>query len=277
MAIDIFPGAKLMQLIEWGYPMGQRRFVPAANKAFSVIHITGNSRLPSGENEATWRISDAGLQNSATFFVNRDGSIVQTLGDPLHMAPWANGDLNAPDRSNPRIDALVRDNVNPNKRTIVAIENVGYEPGSSITEAQKRANAKIIRYYHDKAGVPINRQTVIGHYQINSVSRPNCPGKDKSVVDEIVALAQEGGTATGGDMATNWKEVAEHRLKRIKALEKRRDSLVAQLDALEAEIVASADVIAQNEELTQAVNRLRRRINDVKSAVAALAVDVENI
>lgn len=187
---DVFPGATLRQLVEWGYPRGSVRPVPPADKAFSVIHITGNSRLPSAENEVAWRINDTALQNSATFFVNRDGSIVQALGDPLHMDPWANGDVNRPDLSNPRIAAVVRDGVNANQRTLVAIENVGYEPGFPITAAQEQACAAIVAHYHARAGVPVSRETVIGHYQLNSVSRLNCPSSsDKAVVDRIVAAA----------------------------------------------------------------------------------------
>jgi hypothetical protein len=192
---DIFPGAKLMQVVEWGYPMGSMRPVPPASKAFSVVHITAN--LATAENEAAWRIRDTGLQNSATFFVNRDGSAVQLLGDPLRMDPWANGDVRTPDTTNPRIAAMVMDGVNANERTLVAIENVGNEvawgsvPGGyPITAAQEATNARIIAYYHAKAGVPVSRETVIGHYQLNSVSRPNCPSVNKALLDRIVTLAQ---------------------------------------------------------------------------------------
>jgi hypothetical protein len=192
---DIFPGAKLMQVVEWGYPMGSMRPVPPASKAFSVVHITAN--LAIAENEAAWRIRDTGLQNSATFFVNRDGSAVQLLGDPLRMDPWANGDVRTPDTTNPRIAAMVLDGVNANERTLVAIENVGNEvawgsvPGGyPITAAQEATNARIIAYYHAKAGVPVSRETVIGHYQLNRVSRANCPSVNKALLDRIVTLAQ---------------------------------------------------------------------------------------
>lgn len=199
MASDIFPGATLTQLVEWGYPMGSLRPTPTPPLAFSVIHITANTA--SAQNEVAWRLNDPGLQNSATFFVNPDGSIVQALGDPLHMDPWTNGDVANPDLTNPRIAALVRDGVNANERSLVTIENVGREPGNPITPEQEAACARIIAYYHAKAGLPISRETVIGHYQLNSVNRANCPSTDKSVIDRIVAKA--GGTAeapAGDDM-----------------------------------------------------------------------------
>lgn len=191
---DIFPGASFSQLVEWGYPQGTLRAVPGAAVAYSVIHITGNSRLPSAEAEVAWRKNDPANQNSATFFVNRDGSVVQALGDPLRMDPWSNGVFNNPDLTNPRIAACRAAGLNPNERTLVSIENVGYEPGSSITSAQITTNARIISYYHGKIGLPINRQTVLGHYQFDRVNRPNCPAVNKAVIDQIVALAA-GGTA----------------------------------------------------------------------------------
>jgi hypothetical protein len=186
---DLFPGGSFVQLIQWGYPQGSLRPVPPAAKAYSVVHITGNSSLPSAESEVAWRKNTPSVQNSATFFVNRNGSFVQALGDPLRMDPWTNGDVSQPDTSNPRIAAMVADRVNANERTIVSIENVGYEPGNSITAAQEATDARIIAYYHAKAGVPVTRQTVIGHYQLNSTSRPNCPAVNKAVLDRIVALA----------------------------------------------------------------------------------------
>lgn len=189
---DLFPGrAGFRQLKEWGFPQGSVRPLPPVSRAFSVIHITGNPSNPiaTAEDELAWRINDPGNQNSATFFVNRDGSVWQALGDPLHMDPWSNGDIQNPDLSNPRIAAIRSDMVNPNERTLVAIENVGRPADLPMTQAQVEANARIIAYYHAKAGVPVNRETVIGHYQINAVNRPNCPAIDKSVIGRIVALA----------------------------------------------------------------------------------------
>lgn len=282
---NLFPGAKLMQVIEWGYPMGSTRPVPPSGKAFSVIHITGNSRLPSAESEASWRINDPGLQNSMTFCVNRDGSVVQLLADPLHMAPWSNGDVNQPDTSNRRIAATLADGVNFNEYTLVSIENVGYEPGYPLTEAQKKTCAKIIAYYHKAAGVAISRSTVIGHYQINSVTRPNCPQRDKGVIDEIVAQAR---IEAGIDPVAEDPQVIEElkakiaeleesnrrKWQRILALITKRDSLIAEIGTLEEELEAALDQAATAAELRIRVRRLRNRIEDIKAKVATLAADI---
>lgn len=189
---NVLPGATLRQLLEWGYPQGSSRPAPAPDKAIFVIHITGNPGNPiaTAEGEVAWRLNDPANQNSATFFVNRDGSVVQALGDPLRMDPWSNGDVNRPDLTNPRIAAIVRDGVNANERTVLAIENVGRPSDLPITAAQEATNARIIAHYAKAGGYPVNRQTVVGHYQLNSVTRPNCPAIDKRVLDRIVAKAQ---------------------------------------------------------------------------------------
>lgn len=257
MANDVLPGATLRQLLEWGYPQGNPRPTPPAGKAFSVIHITGNSKLPTAEGETAWRINDPANQNSATFFVNRDGSIVQALGDPLHMDPWANGDVNKPDTSNPRIAAVLTDGVNANERTLVAIENVGYEPGNSITAAQEAADAQIIAHYHAAAGVPVTRQTVIGHYQLNSVSRPNCPAVDKRVIQRIVVKA-------AGLLSIQEEEVS--------ALSQCRDYLANCREARKR--LRTALTVAQDELEALKADPALARIEEIKAKVAAAAADI---
>lgn len=275
MANDTFPGAILRQLLEWGYPQGSTRQTPPARKAFSVVHITGNSRLPSADSELDWRINDPANQNSATFFVNRDGSIRQALGDPLHMDPWSNGDVNQPDRSNPRIAAMVADGVNANERTIVAIENVGYEPGYSLTSAQEESASKIIHYYHEKVGIGCNRQTIIGHYQLNSVTRPNCPARDKDVLDRIAALAASYHQPKEDPKVIEyWKALAEKRAARVALLVAKRDELVAELAAMVDEIAKAEATMATLADLRTRVRLIRDRIVAIKAKVAGLATDV---
>jgi hypothetical protein len=254
MANDIFPGATLRQLKEWGFPQGVLRPTPPVAKAFSVIHITGNPGDPiaTAEGEAAWRINDPANQNSATFFVNRDGSVVQTLGDPLHMDPWANGIARNPDRTNARIAAALNDGVNLNERTIVAIENVGRPNDLPITPAQEKADAAIIAHYHAAAGVPIRRSTVVGHYQIDSVERPNCPAINKAVIDRIVALAQ-GLTAAPVDPL----EECQRLLNRVR---RQRDELVTKVSELEDAL----------DDATADKTRLRARIQAIKELAAAI-------
>jgi hypothetical protein len=197
------------------------------------------------------------------------------------MDPWANGDMNQPDLSNPRIKSTVDDGANPNERTIVAIENVGFEPGDPITQAQKRTCADIIAFYHKAAGVPINRNTVIGHYQINSVTRPNCPAHDKDILDEIVAMAQDG-TATEDpkvieelkDKLAACEDTKAKRFRTIVALRAQRDELLAQIAALEDELADALALAQTAEELRIRVRSFRNRIEAIKAKIAALNTDI---
>jgi hypothetical protein len=195
MANDIFPGASL------GPACGfiPRSGVPAG-LAVSVVHTTAG--LSNAAAQVTYS-ARVGSQVTATFWVNRDGSVVQSLPDPLRQGPWTNGILNRPDLTNPRIAAMVRDGANPNTRSLITIENVSLEPGAPITTAQQQTCAALVKYYHAKAGVPINRETVVGHYQIDSVNRPNCPSTNKAIINEIVGIATGATPTTGVDDVLN--------------------------------------------------------------------------
>jgi N-acetylmuramoyl-L-alanine amidase-like protein len=186
---DIFPGARLMQITQWGYPRGSVRPAPNPGLAYSVLHITANA-TSTAEGEATFRINNPAVEVGATFFVNTDGSIVQCYADPRRMDPWTNGGLNGPDLTNPRIAAVVRDGVNPNERSLITIELCGREPTRPITAAQEATAARLIAWAHALIGMPVNRETVVGHYQFDRVNRANCPSFNKAVIDRIVALAQ---------------------------------------------------------------------------------------
>lgn len=78
---------------------------------------------------------------------------------------------------------------NPNLETI-AIEHEGLE-GDVWPEAQKDASATLIADICSRWDIPIDRQHIIGHYEINSVNRPNCPAVDKKIIDELVSLARK--------------------------------------------------------------------------------------
>jgi hypothetical protein len=184
----VFSGAKLMQISQWGFPKGSLRPAPNPALAYSVIHITGNG-VSTAEGEALYRINNPNVGVGATFFVNSDGSVVQCYEDPLRMDPWTNGILNRPDLASKRIAAVAASGVNPNERSLITIELCGLEPARPITAAQEATASKLIAWAHDLIDMPVNRETVVGHYQFDSVNRPNCPSRDKSVIDRIVAGA----------------------------------------------------------------------------------------
>lgn len=174
--MSLYPGNSGTYLHgNYGYPNrgSARRLRPSV---LAVVHITGNSRLPSALAEAQYSARD-GSGASFTFVTNRNGTVVQCL-HPETQTPWTNGDLNYPNKSlGTVLDMLARvaQGYNANELCFLTVENVGYNPGYPITVAQIESLAKLIAWGSVVAGVPVNRTTVIGHRDINSVSRYNCP------------------------------------------------------------------------------------------------------
>jgi N-acetyl-anhydromuramyl-L-alanine amidase AmpD len=82
---------------------------------------------------------------------------------------------------------LIKPGVNPNSYTI-GIEHEG-QATDIWTEALKAASAQMVRDVCNRWQIPIDRNHVIGHYQIRA-SKPNCPAVDKSIIDEIIRRAQ---------------------------------------------------------------------------------------
>jgi N-acetylmuramoyl-L-alanine amidase CwlA len=81
---------------------------------------------------------------------------------------------------------LIKPNINPNLYT-VGIEHEG-NSSDQWPDAMKRASASLIREICDRWQIPIDRNHIIGHYQIFS-KKPNCPAINKSIIDELIALA----------------------------------------------------------------------------------------
>lgn len=103
-------------------------------------------------------------QASAHYLVTKTGQIFQLVKD--EDAAWHAGGVNKP--SWPLYDGN-----NPNLYTI-GIEHES--KGEALTEAQYQATLWLHRQLMKKWSIPVDRDHVIGHYRIDSVNRPNCPG-----------------------------------------------------------------------------------------------------
>ena len=53
----------------------------------------------------------------------------------------------------------------------------------------KSASVELIREISRRWNIPIDREHIIGHYQISS-KKPNCPAANRAIVDELIALAK---------------------------------------------------------------------------------------
>ena len=166
---NVFPGATVIESPWFGYPTvgAPRRVRPTL---LGVLHVTAGM----GDAAATtrWGINVGG--RSWTFCVNRDGSVVQSL-DPVSQVPWTNGDKQEWDTSNPLIVAAANSTYNFNEWCFLTIECVGRPDSDPITDAQRATIRDILAWGSKLSGLPVDRHHVVGHYQINGVTRTRCP------------------------------------------------------------------------------------------------------
>ena len=148
---------------------------------FRPIAIVNHTMAGTLAGTDAW-FNNSSAKVSAHFGVGRQGEIHQYV-DVADTA-WANGDVDKPDWP------LLITGVNPNLYT-VSIEHEGY-PDQPLAEAQYAATLWLHRQLLRELGITPSRDTVIGHYRINSIDKANCPGplfpwdrlfKDLGVVD----------------------------------------------------------------------------------------------
>lgn len=148
-----------MQIIQKPSP----NFKPGRNgkKPIAIVdHITAGL-MPGC---LSWMCNPA-AKASAQYLVTRKGEVYQLVKD--EDTAYHAGIVNKP--SWPLYDGS-----NPNYYTI-GIEHEGY-PTEPLTKAQYQATLWLHRQLIAKWGIPVDRDHIIGHYRIDSVNRPNCPG-----------------------------------------------------------------------------------------------------
>lgn len=138
-----------------------------------VIHIMDGTLFGTD----AWFANPAS-QVSAHYGIGKSGEIHQYVKE--EDAAWHAGRVDAPSSK------LIKTNVNPNLYTI-GIEHEG-KPEDKWTDAMKQASALLICDICQHWQIPIDRNHIIGHYEIYS-KKPNCPSHDKKIINELVALA----------------------------------------------------------------------------------------
>ncbi|WP_213997200.1 MULTISPECIES: N-acetylmuramoyl-L-alanine amidase [Tepidanaerobacter] len=104
-------------------------------------------------------------QASAHYLITKAGKILQLVKES--DTAWHAGAVNKPNWK-------YYDGTNPNYYTI-GIEHEGF-PETGITEAQYQATLWLQKQIIQRYDIPIDSDHIIGHYRIDSVNRPNCPG-----------------------------------------------------------------------------------------------------
>jgi N-acetylmuramoyl-L-alanine amidase len=124
---------------------------PARAIHLIVIHVTEGSFLGT----ISW-LRDPRAHASANFVVDRNGHVQELV--PLHDIAWHSGNWAVNEQS-------------------VGIENVGYtDDPSGFTTAEYRATARLAAVVARRALLPIDRQHIIGHYQVPDPNDPTQGG-----------------------------------------------------------------------------------------------------
>ncbi|MBI4137020.1 N-acetylmuramoyl-L-alanine amidase [Candidatus Roizmanbacteria bacterium] len=141
-----------------------------------VLHITEGTV----ESTINWfRSVESGV--SAHYLVGKDGQVYQFVRE--EDIAWSNGRINKPSWN------LLPKDQNGNTHTI-SVEHEGYST-DVWPEKQKQASADLIKDICVRNNLPIDREHIVGHYQIDKINRPDCPAKDKKIIDELILLANQ--------------------------------------------------------------------------------------
>lgn len=134
-----------------------------------VWHIT------QGSNSLPW-LTNPASGASSNYLIARNGTIYELV--PPSISAWANGKVDKPDLANPVIAGAIREGRNLNTVSI-SIEHEGFTSqgkGGSLTTAQVDATVALSAWLCATEGIAPDRTHILGHFQVDSVDRPNCPG-----------------------------------------------------------------------------------------------------
>lgn len=169
--------------------------------------------------QGTLKGTDAHFNNpnvdaSTHFGIGKSGEVHQYVD--LKDAAWGNGLMNKPDLSIPWLKECWEKNINPNHVTI-SIEFEGMhsttpqgwvkEPDWEPTEAQVQTAIQLIAWLCWQFDIKPSRETVVGHYQIDSVNKPFCPGPKfpfNRIIDGVKKLLAKEAEALFVDILNHW-------------------------------------------------------------------------
>jgi len=145
-----------------------------------VCHITEGSY----SGAVSWLCNPAS-EASAHFVVAQDGRITQLV--PLTDSAWCNGTSTSAARNTyygKSTLAAVRERKTNANYYAVSIEHEGVyaKTKGKLTDVQLKATTELIAYIRKEVKriygveIPLDREHIVGHYQINPVTKPNCPG-----------------------------------------------------------------------------------------------------
>lgn len=204
-----------------------------------VIHIAEGT-LEGGH---SW-FNNPSSQVSSHYMVGKNGAIWQFVKD--EDTAWHAGGVANPNWS------LLKGGVNPNFYTI-GIEHEGFT-GQGWTDAMYNATSELIATLCLKFDIPLDRNHIIGHYQINSLGRQNCPGNGMSF-DRLI------------NTAFNYYEDPQV-IKELQDKITRQNNIInefkSQVSNLQAENKSLRDTIIELEKVDNSTDIIQLKSNNIK-------------
>lgn len=185
----------------FGYPRGQKR--RRKPTAIACLHISGNKRtakMPAGIGPGSGTRAEVAYMalpgspggNSAHSYIARNGDMLDCI--PWRdYAAWNNGALLRPNLkvAGVRVIKVQNDRVpgyNPNEAFWWEVEGTGYPGSFPLTPEQRETMARRIARISIEKRMPINRNTVLMHSDLDGVNRRNCPFSAGSAEKQLAAL-----------------------------------------------------------------------------------------
>jgi len=111
-------------------------------------------------------------QVSAHYGIGVTGAIYQWVRE--EDSAWANGIVNVSGVTPAWLTSLSKQGVNINTVTI-SLEHEGYS-GNAMPEAQYQASLWVQKQIIQRYNIPLDRDHIIGHYQVDYINKSGCPG-----------------------------------------------------------------------------------------------------
>lgn len=184
----------------YGFPRGQKRRIKPW--VIACLHISGNKNtagMPTGIGDGSGTRAEVGYVaragnpggNSAHSYVARDGSLIDLIPWKQYAA-WNNGDLKRPNTKLASVRKIIKEQArghNPNEAFWWEVEGTGYPgPKFSLTPDQRETFAWRIAVVSIETKLPISRETVLMHADLNGVDRLNCPFSAASREKQLAAV-----------------------------------------------------------------------------------------
>lgn len=142
-------------------------------------------------------------QTSSHFVLGKNGEITQLV--PLNMAAWTQGVVKNP--THPYVKA--HSGINPNLYCVsIECEGKWSETKGKLTDKQLEAAAYLTSCIVEEVDriygveIPVDREHMIGHCEINSVTRPHCPG-ELFPYDKLISMVNGKQPDTGAQPPQN--------------------------------------------------------------------------